>query len=205
MILRIRLMQKWCSLSGPAMEGLLIEMPIIRRWMGIDMFRDRTPVATTSWRSGISWRTTTSTRRSLRRSRLISRKGNDQKGRYDHRCHLDRGAQLHQKRGRQAESGDALEKVLRLCVAMRLGKHRALLATPEGRMKDLIETVNTYISAKAQYPIRLIKQDLGFQKMRLRDTLRNRCKVNALAARIFGPGVSTVSFENMCREMAGPN
>ena len=67
-------------------------------------------------------------------------------------------------------------------VAMRPGKRRALPDTPEGRVDDLIETAKAQIRAKVEHPFRVIKRQFGFQKTRLRGMLKNRCKVNVLAA-----------------------
>ena len=67
-------------------------------------------------------------------------------------------------------------------VAMRPGKRRALPDTPEGRVDDLIETAKAHIRAKLEHPFRVIKQQFGFQKTRLRGMLKNRCKVHVLAA-----------------------
>jgi IS5 family transposase len=67
-------------------------------------------------------------------------------------------------------------------VAMRPGKRRALPDTPEGRLDDLVETAKAHIRAKGEHPFRVIKQQFGFQKTRLRGMLKNRCKVNVLAA-----------------------
>ena len=67
-------------------------------------------------------------------------------------------------------------------VAMRPGKRRALPATPEGRVDDLIETAKAHFRAKVEHPFRVIKRQFGFQKTRLRGMLKNRCKVNVLAA-----------------------
>ncbi len=67
-------------------------------------------------------------------------------------------------------------------VAMRPGKRRALPETPEGRLDDLIETAKAHIRAKGEHPFRVIKRQFGFQKTRLRGMLKNRCKVNVLAA-----------------------
>jgi transposase, IS5 family len=46
-MLRIHLMQQWYSLSDPAMEDALIEVPTMRRFAGIDMLSDRIPDETT--------------------------------------------------------------------------------------------------------------------------------------------------------------
>ena len=67
-------------------------------------------------------------------------------------------------------------------VAMRPGKRRVLPDTPEGRLDDLVETAKAHIRAKVEHPFRVIKQQLGFQRTRLRGMLKNRCKVNVLVA-----------------------
>ncbi len=53
-------------------------------------------------------------------------------------------------------------------VAMRPGKCRALPDTPDGRLEDLIETAKAHIRSKVEHPFRVIKQQFGFQKTRLR-------------------------------------
>ena len=67
-------------------------------------------------------------------------------------------------------------------VAMRPGKRRALPGTPDGRLQDLIEAAKAHVRAKGEHPFRVIKQQFGFQKTRLRGLAKNRCKVNVLAA-----------------------
>jgi transposase, IS5 family len=67
-------------------------------------------------------------------------------------------------------------------VAMRPGKRRALPNTADGRMDDLIETAKAHIRAKGEDPFRVIKQQIGFQKTRLRGMLKNRSQVNVLEA-----------------------
>jgi IS5 family transposase len=46
-MLRIHLLQQWYDLSDPAMEDALIEVPTMRRFVGIDMISDRIPDKTT--------------------------------------------------------------------------------------------------------------------------------------------------------------
>ena len=65
---------------------------------------------------------------------------------------------------------------------MRPGKRRVLPDTPEGRLQDLIEAAKAHIRAKVEHPFRVIKQQFGFQKTRLRGLAKNRCKINVLAA-----------------------
>jgi transposase, IS5 family len=67
-------------------------------------------------------------------------------------------------------------------VAMRPGKRRALPDTPDGRRQDLIEAAKAHVRAKVEHPFRVIKQQLGLQKSRLRGLAKNRCKINLLAA-----------------------
>ena len=67
-------------------------------------------------------------------------------------------------------------------MAMRPGKRRGLPDTPEGRLQDLIETAKAHIRSKVEHPFRVIKQQFGFQKTRLRGLAKNRCKINVMAA-----------------------
>ncbi len=67
-------------------------------------------------------------------------------------------------------------------VAMRPGKRRALADTPDGRVQDLIETAKAHIRSKVEHPFRVIKQQFGVQKTRLRGLAKNRCKTHVLAA-----------------------
>ncbi len=67
-------------------------------------------------------------------------------------------------------------------VAMRPGKRRVLPDTPDGRLLDLVETAKAHIRAKVEHPFRVIKQQFGFQKTRLRGIAKNHYKVNVLAA-----------------------
>ena len=46
-MLRIYLLQQWYSLSDPAMEEALIEVPTMRRFTGIELISDRTADETT--------------------------------------------------------------------------------------------------------------------------------------------------------------
>ena len=46
-MLRIHLLQQWYSLSDPAMEEALIEVPTMRSFAGIELISDRIPDETT--------------------------------------------------------------------------------------------------------------------------------------------------------------
>ena len=65
---------------------------------------------------------------------------------------------------------------------MRPGKRRALPDTQEGKLQDLIETAKAHIRSRVEHPFRVIKQQFGFQKTRLRGLAKNRCKITVLAA-----------------------
>ncbi len=67
-------------------------------------------------------------------------------------------------------------------VAMRPGKRRALPDNADGKLQDLIEVAKAHVRAKVEHPFRVIKQQFGFQKTRLRGLAKNRCKINVLAA-----------------------
>jgi IS5 family transposase len=67
-------------------------------------------------------------------------------------------------------------------VAMRPGKRRALPDTPDGRLENLVEAAKAHIRAKVEHPFRVIKQQFGFQKTRLRGMAKNSSKVKVLAA-----------------------
>jgi len=73
-------------------------------------------------------------------------------------------------------------KTMEFRVAMRPGKRRALPDTTEGTLQDLFETAKAHICSTVEHPFRVIKQQFGFQKTRLRGLAKNRCKNNVLAA-----------------------
>ncbi|KAF0653267.1 transposase, IS5 family protein, partial [Cyanobium sp. Copco_Reservoir_LC18] len=77
-------------------------------------------------------------------------------------------------------------------VAMRPGKRQALPNTADGKLQELIEAAKAHLRAKVEHPFRVIKQQFGFQKTRLRGLAKNRCKVNVLAAlsNLSKPGIS---------------
>ena len=50
------------------------------------------------------------------------------------------------------------------------------------RQLDLVETAEAHIRAKVEHPFRVIKQQFGFRKTRLRGMPKNHCKVNVMAA-----------------------
>ena len=49
-------------------------------------------------------------------------------------------------------------------------------------MQDLVETAKAHIRAKVEHPFRVIKEQFGSRKTRLRGMAKNHCKVNVLAA-----------------------
>jgi IS5 family transposase len=73
-------------------------------------------------------------------------------------------------------------KKIQFRVAMRPGQRRVLPDTAEGRLVNLIEMAKAHMRAKGEHPFRVIKQQFGFQKTRLRGMTKNSCKVHVLAA-----------------------
>ena len=249
-MLRIHLMQQWYSLSDPAMEDALIEVPTMRRFVGIDLVSDRIPDETTilafrhllekhnlgeqifetvkahlkdrgmAMKQGtiidatlIAAPSSTKNKSGERDPEMHqTKKGNQWY--YGMKVHIgvdkdsglihsvettaanvhdltpaadllhgeetvvyaDAGYQGVEKRAEMQGKGIGFR------VAMRPGKRRALPNTPEGRLDDLVETAKAHVRAKGEHPFRVIKQQFGFQKTRLRGMIKNRCKVNVLAA-----------------------
>ena len=81
-----------------------------------------------------------------------------------------------------AKRAEIADKSITFRVAMRPGKRRVLPDTPDGRLLDLVETAKAHIRAKIEHPFRVIKEQFGFRKTRLRGLAKNHCKVNVLAA-----------------------
>jgi hypothetical protein len=80
-------------------------------------------------------------------------------------------------------------------VAMRPGKRRALPATPDGRLEEVIRTAKTRIRSKGENPLRVIKQKFGFQKTRLRGMAKNRW------CAIVGPDIN-INAQHFARKFA---
>jgi IS5 family transposase len=257
-MLRIHLLQQWYSLSDPAMEEALIEVPTMRRFAGIELISDRIPDETTilSFRHllekhelgeqifdtvkalladrGVTMRqgtivdatliaapSSTKNKEGKRDPEMHqTKKGNQWYHRFAEGCaygmkvhagvdkdsglihsvvvtpanvhDLTPAAQLlhgdeevvYGDAGYQgiAKRPEMTGKTTEFRVAMRPGKRRALPDTSEGRLDDLVETAKAHIRSKGEHPFRVIKQQFGFQKTRLRGLAKNRCKINVLAA-----------------------
>ena len=67
-------------------------------------------------------------------------------------------------------------------IALRPGRRRRLPETAEGRLLDWLERAKAHIRAKVEHPFRVIKQQFGFQKTRLRGLAKNHCKMMVMAA-----------------------
>jgi transposase, IS5 family len=200
-MLRIHLLQQWYSLSDPAMEEALIEVPTMRRFAGIELINDRIPDETTKnkegkrdpemhqtkkgnqWYFGMKVHIGVDKDSGLIHS-VVTTAANvhdlTQAGELLHGdeavVYGDAGYQGIAKRPEMA--GTAAE----FRVAMRPGKRRALPDTPDGRLQDLIEAAKAHVRAKVEHPFRVIKQQFGFQKTGLRGLAKNSCKINVIAA-----------------------
>jgi IS5 family transposase len=257
-MLRIHLLQQWYSLSDPAMEEALIEVPTMRRFAGIELISDRIPDETTILtfrhlleKHGLGEQVFETVKAHLSEKGMTMRQGTivdatliaapsstkNKEGKRDPEMHQTKkgnqwyhrfaegcayGMKVHA--GVDKDSGlihsvvvtaanvhdltpaaDLLHgdeqvvyadagyqgiakrpemagKATEFRVAMRPGKRRALLDTPDGRLQDLIETAKAHIRSKVEHPFRVIKQQFGFQKTRLRGLAKNRCKIHVMAA-----------------------
>ena len=263
-MLRIHLMQQWYSLSDPAMEDALIEVPTMRRFAGIDMISDRIPDETTILafrhlleKHNLGEQIFETVKAHLKANGMAMKQGTiidatliaapsstkNEKGERDPEMHQTKkgnqwyfGMKVHigvdkdsglihsvettaanvhdltpaaellhgEEEVVYADAGyQGIEKRPEMegkpttfRVAMRAGKRRTLPNTADGRMDDLIETAKAHIRAKGKHPFRVIKQQFGFQKTRLRGMLKNRCKVNVLAALT---NLFMVRHELLCR------
>ena len=88
----------------------------------------------------------------------------------------DAGYQGLQKRGEMEG------KEVECDVAMRAGNRRRLPTTAEGELLRWMERAKAHIRAKVEHPFRVIKEQFGFCRTRLRGMCKNHCKVAVLAA-----------------------
>ncbi len=98
-MLRIHLLQQWYSLSDPAMEESLIEVPTMRRFAGIDLISERIPDETTipTFRHLLEKHDLGEQIFETVKAHLSA--GHDDAAGHDCGCHLDRRSQLHQEQG----------------------------------------------------------------------------------------------------------
>jgi IS5 family transposase len=249
-MLRVHLLQQWYSLSDPAMEEALIEVPTMRRFAGIELISDRIPDETTilafrhllekhdlgqkifeTVKAHLVARGMTMRQGTIVDATLIAAPSStkNKEGKRDPEMHQTKkgnqwyfGMKVHigvDKNSGLIHSvvttaanvhdlstaaellhgdeevvyGDAgyqgIAKRPELAghsatfrVAMRPGKRRALSDTADGKLQDLIEAAKAHVRAKVEHPFRIIKQQFGFQKTRLRGLAKNSCKINVLAA-----------------------
>jgi len=244
------LLQQWYSLSDPAMEEALIEVPTMRRFAGIELISDRIPDETTILtfrhlleKHGLGEQIFDTVKALLAARGVTMRQGTivdatliaapsstkNKDGKRDPEMHQTKkgnqwyfGMKVHA--GVDKDSGlihsvvvtaanvhdltpvaellhgdeevvygdagyqgiakrpEMAGKATEFRVAMRPGKRRALPDTPDGKLQDLIETAKAHIRSKVEHPFRVIKQQFGFQKTRLRGLAKNRCKINVMAA-----------------------
>ena len=257
-MLRIHLLQQWYSLSDPAMEEALIELPTMRRFAGIELISDRIPDETTILtfrhlleKHGLGEQIFDTVKALLAARGVTMRQGTivdatliaapsstkNKEGKRDPEMHQTKkgnqwyhrfaegfayGMKVHA--GVDKDSGlvhsvvvtaanvhdltpaaevlhgdedvvygdagyqgiakrpEMIGKTMEFRVAMRPGKRWVLPETAEGKPQDLVETPKAHIRSKIEHSFRVIKQQFGFQKSRLRGLAKNRCKINVLAA-----------------------
>ena len=70
-------------------------------------------------------------------------------------------------------------KTVECRIAMRPGKRRQLPDTPEGHLQELCEKAKAHIRAKVEHVFRVLKQQLGFSKTRLRGLKKRELWIRA--------------------------
>ncbi len=249
-MLRIHLLQQWYSLSDPAMEEALIEVPTMRRFAGIELISDRIPDETTILtfrhlleKHSLGEQIFETVKAHLKANGMAMKQGtiidatliaapsstkNEKRERDPEMHQTKKGNQWHfgmkvhigvdkdtglihsvettaanvhdltpaaellhgEEEVVYADAGyqgiekrEEMEgKATTFRTAMRPGKRKLLPKTPEGWVDEWCERAKAHIRAKVEHPFRVIKQQFGFQKTRLRGMRKNGCKVNVLAA-----------------------
>ena len=249
-MLRIHLMQHWYSLSDPAMEDALIEVPTMRRFVGFDLISERIPDETTILafrhlleKHDLGQQIFETVKAHLKARGMAMKQGKiidatliaapsstkNKQGERDPEIHqTKKGNQwyfgmkvhigvdvasglIHSVQTTSANVHDLTPapellhreetlvyadagyqgidkrqemegKPIEFRVAMRPGIRRVLPERSDGRLLDLIETAKAHIRAKVEHPFRVIKQQFGFQKTRLRGMAKNHCKVHVITA-----------------------
>ena len=81
------------------------------------------------------------------------------------------------ERGREMEN-----KRVACRIAMRPGQRRKLSNGPEDQLQEWCERAKAHVRAKVEHAFRIMKQQFGFQRTRLRGIAKNQSKVLLLAA-----------------------
>jgi IS5 family transposase len=81
-----------------------------------------------------------------------------------------------------ANKPELAEKATESIVAMRPGKRRALPATPDRKLQDLIETAKPHTCSKDEHPSPVTRQKYTFQRNCLPGFAKNRCRINVMVA-----------------------
>jgi IS5 family transposase len=200
-------MQQWYSLSDPAMEDALIEVPVMRRFAGIDWIGERIPDETTILafrhlleKHELGRRIFDTVKAHLKAKGMAMKQGtiidatliaapSSTKNKQ-----AERDPEMHQtKKGNQWYYGmkvhlgvDAESSLIHSVETTAANVHDL---TPAAELLHGEESVDAgyqgtkaHFRAKGEHPIGVIKQQFGFQKTRLRGMTKNRCKVHVLAA-----------------------
>ena len=106
-MLRIHFMQQWFGYSDPAMEEALHDVPLLRRFAGLDAFEDVMPDESTILRfRHLLEKHDLAVAMVAEVNAMLSEKGLSMKRGNGGRCHADRGAQFDEERRQAARPGD---------------------------------------------------------------------------------------------------
>jgi len=207
-MLRIHFMQQWFTLSDPAMEEALHDVPLFREFAGLDHWATRLPDESTILRfryllekHKMAPQILGVVNELLRHKGLLLKAGTVVDATLisapssTKNASGERDPEMHQsKKGNQwyfgmkahigvdAESPDAKAEVT-WHIAMRPGRRKALdLGSPLAAMIDQSQQILAGIRAKVEHPFRVIKRQFGFTKVRYRGLKKNAAQVQTLFA-----------------------
>jgi len=207
-MLRIHFMQQWFTLSDPAMEEALHDVPLFREFARLDNWNTRLPDESTILRfrhllekHKMAPQILGVVNELLRHKGLLLKAGTVVDATLisapssTKNASGERDPEMHQsKKGNQwyfgmkahigvdAESPDAKAEVT-WHIAMRPGRRKALdLGSPLAAMIDQSQQILAGIRAKVEHPFRVIKRQFGFTKVRYRGLKKNAAQVQTLFA-----------------------
>ncbi len=187
-MLRIHFMQQWFTLSDPAMEDALHDMPLLRDFAGLGGWSERLPDETTILRfrhlleeHQLAPQMLQTVNDLLHAKGLLLKAGTV----------VEANALLHGEEvevfgdaGYQgADKRDDASADVRWNVAMRSGQRRALDTSKTlGQLQERLEQIKASIRAKVEHPFRVIKRQFGHVKVRYRGLEKNTAQLVTLFA-----------------------
>ena len=177
-MLRIHLLQQWCTLFDPLMEEMLIDTPCFRCFAGIDKIDGPIPDEIMILDAIINNPLSSTKNETGERDPEIHFVAVGNQWFFGMRCHIgvdaDSGHIGIEKRDGFKDCGAQMR------IAMKLGQRWVLRDSPEGRLLDLVESAKPHLRAKVEHPFRIIKCQFGFRKLYYQGIGKNDLKLKML-------------------------